>query len=349
MADDVLNSAERELLSTRTAATTAARHGQSVPAERVRAAAAAPASVATTDHVKPHDFKRPRSVDDDQLRMLHTLNERVARGFSAALAIAVRCPARAKLAAIDQPTYAEWLRGLETPACLSVLRAAPLSGELALEIGLSILFPILDRMLGGGREAGPLVRRPLTDIESRLASRIVQPFLAEMAKAWRDVAELSLAVLRVESDPQAARLVLPTEGVVRVKFDLTMGTAHGPMTLCLPATALRSVAHELAASPSTKEVAVATGETIAQVTQQVRQAKVEVVARLASTRARTAELVDLREGDVIVTSHASHRPLEVTIEGATKFLAQAGALKGRKAVQIEAVYDEPGENATPES
>ncbi len=213
--------------------------------------------------------------------MLNTLHERVARGFSAALSIAVRCPARAKLTVVDQPTYAEWVRGLETPTCLTMLRAAPMSGELALDIGLSILFPILDRMLGGGREAGPLVRRPLTEIETRLAARVVQPFLAEMAKAWRDVGELSLSILRVECDPQAARLVLPTEGVVRVKFDVTMGKARGPMSLCLPATALRPVAQELIASPDARRLAVATGETIAQVTQQVRQAKVEVVARLA--------------------------------------------------------------------
>ncbi len=84
-------------------------------------------------------------------------------------------------------------------------------------------------------------------------------------------------------------------------------------------------------------------------TQQVRQTKVEVVARLASTRARTAELVELRKGDLIVTNHAAHRPLEVAVEGVTKFLAQAGALKGRKAVQIEAACDEAGDTATSES
>ncbi len=195
MADDVLSFAERELLTSRASTAASLRDDPARRADSPRG----PGPIAAPEQVKPHDFKRPRTCDDDQLRMLTTLHERVARGFSAALSIAVRSPARAKLALVDQLTYAEWLRGLETPTYLTVLGAASLSGELALDISLPILFPILDRMLGGGREAGPLVRRPLTDIESRLAMRLIQPFLAEMAKAWRDVAELSLSVLRARA------------------------------------------------------------------------------------------------------------------------------------------------------
>ncbi|MEX2111995.1 MAG: FliM/FliN family flagellar motor switch protein [Pirellulales bacterium] len=347
MADDVLSQAERELLASRMPATARPRPAAIDPHERGRRAIAAAPTTIPMDRVEPHDFKRPRSVDDEQLRVLSMLHERVARGFAAALSIAVRCPARVKLAIVDQPTYAQWLRGLENPTCLSVLRAAPLSGELALDVGLPILFPILDRMLGGGREPGPTVRRPLTTIELRLASRIQQLFLVELAKAWRDVAELVLSVQRVESDPHAARIVLPGEGVVRANFEVSMGTVRGTMSLCLPATALRSVAHHLLAPAQAGKCPAATGETVAQLSRQVSQTNVTVVARLAATRVPTADLLELRVGDLIVTHQGAHQPLEISVENTPKFLARAGALQGRKAVQIEAALDAPPEPAAP--
>jgi flagellar motor switch protein FliM len=41
-------------------------------------------------------------------------------------------------------------------------------------------------------------------------------------------------------------------------------------------------------------------------------------------------------GDIITTDKDVRSPLEVSVEGATKFHAYAGAYKGRKAVQVQA-------------
>ncbi len=45
--------------------------------------------------------------------------------------------------------------------------AEPLEGNLILDINPSILYPIIDRLLGGGRDPTPITRRPLTEIELR--------------------------------------------------------------------------------------------------------------------------------------------------------------------------------------
>ena len=73
-----------------------------------------------------------------------------------------------KLTSVDQLTYSEFVFSLENPTCFNLLKAEPLEGNLILDINPSILYPIIDRLLGGGKEAGPLARRPLTEIELRL-------------------------------------------------------------------------------------------------------------------------------------------------------------------------------------
>ena len=68
---------------------------------------------------------------------------------------------------------------------------------------------------------------------------------------------------------------------------------------------------------------------------------VELVVHLAETHITTHDMVSLRVGDVITTEKDVHSPIAVSVEGVTKFHARPGALKGRKAVEIEEVASSP--------
>jgi flagellar motor switch protein FliM len=49
----------------------------------------------------------------------------------------------------------------------------------------------------------------------------------------------------------------------------------------------------------------------------------------------------LEIGDIITTEKDIREPLEIEISDRVKFLASAGAYKGRKAIQIQAIIDKP--------
>ena len=67
-----------------------------------------------------------------------------------------------KLTSVDQLTYSEFVFSLENPTCFNLLKAEPLEGNLILDINPSILYPIIDRLLGGGSETGT-ARPPAAD------------------------------------------------------------------------------------------------------------------------------------------------------------------------------------------
>jgi flagellar motor switch protein FliM len=154
------------------------------------------------ERVTAYDFKRPERVGKEQMRALQTLHEGFGRNFAVALSALLRSMAEVKLTGADQLTYSEFIFSLENPTCFNVLRADPLEGNLILDINPAILYPIIDRLLGGGRETGPLARRPLTEIELRLVARITDLFLAELRHAWENVLDINFNVVRVESNPQ---------------------------------------------------------------------------------------------------------------------------------------------------
>jgi flagellar motor switch protein FliM len=293
--------------------------------------------------VAPYDFKRPERVGKEQMRALQTMHEGFGRNFGAALSALLRTIVEVKLTSVDQLTYSEFVFSLENPTCFNLVNAPPLEGQLILDVNLSLLYPIIDRLLGGGSEPTPALRRPLTEIELRLVSRITDLFLAEMKHAWKNVLDLNLKVDRVESNPQLVQIVPPNEVVVLISFEITLGDVRGMANLCITYNSIERISQQLT---SNSWVAYGrkppTPQSIQQISRQLTGSVVEVVVDLAETHIATSDLIELQVGDVITTEKDVHQPLVVSIEGRPKYHAEAGVFKGRKAVQVtEIISDRP--------
>lgn len=287
------------------------------------------------DKVSPYDFKRPERVGKEAMRSLQTMHEAFGRNFGASLSGLLRTIIDLKLTSVDQLTYSEFVFSLENPTCFNLIDAPPLEGQLILDINLSLLFPIIDRLLGGGSDPGTPFRRPLTEIELRLVSRITDLFCQELKKAWENVLDLKLAVSRVESNPQLVQIVPPNEVVVLISFELMLGEVRGMMNLCIPFNSIERISSRLLANSwMSYGKKSATADNVRRISTQLHDAKVEVVVDLAETNISTSDLIGLRVGDIIATEKDVAHPLIVSVEGRPKFHAQPGAFKGRKAIQV---------------
>lgn len=336
---DVLSQAEVESLL-------AAMESAPAPAAPAPAPGSVPAAAAPLgsnrlrEKVIPYDFKRPERVGKEQMRALQTLHEGFGRNFGAALSALLRTIAEVKLTSVDQLTYSEFVFSLENPTCFNLLRAAPLEGNLILDINPTILYPIIDRLLGGGREATPIARRPLTEIELRLVARITNLFLATLKRAWENVVDLDLAVEKVESNPQLVQIVPPNEVVVLIGFELSLGESRGMINLCIPFNSIERIGNKLSSNNWVSYGKRSATEASKQlVSGSLQESVIELCVHLADSKISTADMIGLRVGDIITTDKDVHSPISVSIEGVEKFRARPGAFKGRKAVQIESTAE----------
>ncbi len=127
----------------------------------------------TRGSISVYDFKRPERVSKEQMRAFQSLHDGFSRELGAALSSMLRSIVEVKLISVDQLTYSEFVFSLENPTCFNLLESSGLDGHMILDINPSIIFPFVDRLLGGGREERPNIpNRPLTDIEIRIVSRI---------------------------------------------------------------------------------------------------------------------------------------------------------------------------------
>ena len=324
---DVLSQSEVETLLA--ALDPASSDGQSLGAGRQR-------DDLVDAQVSLYDFKRPERVSKEQMRAFQALHDGFSREFGATLSGMLRTIVEVKLISVDQLTYSEFVFSLENPTCFNLLWSAGLEGSIILDLNPSIIFPIFDRLLGGGRaQHTNYPSRPLTGIELKLLTRITDQAINGLEKCWSNLCQLELQVTQVESNPQLIQIVPPNEVIVLISFEVIMGEMRGIMNLCMPFNTIEPLSGKLSSdtwSSYTKR-AVDPAQKL-NLESGVKQAKVEMVVQLASTKLTATEFRGLGVGDVIMTEQPIEGGLSVSVEGRPMFLGAAGAYKGHKAVQI---------------
>jgi flagellar motor switch protein FliM len=285
--------------------------------------------------VSVYDFKRPERVSKDQMRALEALHEGFGRNFGAALSGYLRTIIEVSVANIEQLTYSEFIHSLPNPTCFNLLKAEQLEGQLCLEISPLIIYPIIDRLLGGSNADLFIPQRPLTQIEQRLVQRITDRATHHLSEAWTNLTPVTFKVDDFESNPQLVQIVPPNETVVVVGFELKMGNRAGTMSLCIPYNVIEPIMGVLAAqnwfSYQRKAGQV---DHARKLTSSLHTAPVELRAFLAQTTISVNDLLSLQPGDILTTDKDQASQVLIQVEGKNKFLGRLGQFKGNRAIQI---------------
>jgi len=293
--------------------------------------------------VRQYDFKRPERVSKDQMRALEALHEGFSRNFGAALSGYLRTIVEVSVASIEQLTFSEFIHALPNPTCFNLLAAKTLDGQMCLEISPLIIYPIIDRLLGGSSADLFIPQRPLTQIEWRLVKRMTDRALASLSEAWSNITTIHFELTETESNPQLVQIVPPNEVVVVIGFELKMGNRAGTMSLCIPFNVIEPVMGKLSQQNwfTYSRKALSDSHTRA-VEKNLSGAPLLVKVLLGHTSITVEELMNLSPGDILQLEKPANAEMVVQIEGKNKYAALVGQFKGKRAVRIRRTLD-PGE------
>ena len=283
-----------------------------------------------------YDFKSPERVSKDQMHALEHLHEGFARNFGAALSGFLRTIVECRVSSISQMTFREFTTGLPSPTCFNLFSAAPLEGQVCLEISPLIIYPVIDRLLGGSNADLFIPQRPLTAIELRLVDRILAFAVGNLDEAWSGVLPVTFKLEETESNPALVQIVPPNEVVVVIQFELKMGNRSGTMSLCIPYAVIEPVMEKLNNQAWSSYRKTDHGHRHrTQISGHLEAAKLQVAAVLAETRISVGDLAALEVGDIILTDMPSGNPLSLDINGRRKFIGQLGQFKGKRAFAVD--------------
>jgi flagellar motor switch protein FliM len=276
-----------------------------------------------------YDFRRPDKFSKDQLRTLQMLHETFARLSGSALSAYLRSPVTIELISLEQVPYEEYLRSINQ-SVFTIMSLPPLAGQSVLELEFSLIFTVIDRLLGGPGKT--ITRTVLTDIERPLVRAIVERMFMALKAAWEGVVIVSPGIEAMETSAQFVQIAPPTDIVVTMLFEVKIGSQRNAMSLCIPYLLLKPITTKLSAqkwfagssrkqSPTSKRM----------LSYQVHKSAVPCAVELGKTRITMRDFLALDKGDVLRLERQTRDDIELLVGNVPKFKGKP-ALDGRKLV-----------------
>ncbi|AAC65687.1 flagellar motor switch protein FliM [Treponema pallidum subsp. pallidum DAL-1] len=291
--------------------------------------------ISDTRKITLYDFRRPDKFSKEQMRTLSLMHETFARLTTTSLSAQLRSMVHVHVASVDQLTYEEFIRSIPTPSTLAVITMDPLKGNAVLEVDPSITFSIIDRLFGGTGQAAK-VQRDLTDIENSVMEGVIVRILANVRESWTQVIDLRPRLGQIETNPQFAQIVPPSEMVVLVTLETKVGEEEGMMNFCIPYITIEPIISKLSSQFWFSSVRrSSTTQYMGVLRDKLSTVDMDVVAEVGSLRLSVRDILGLRVGDII-RLHDTHvgDPFVLSIGNRKKFLCQPGVVGKKIAAQI---------------
>lgn len=290
--------------------------------------------------VKNYDFSRPTKFSKEHLRTLEIIFEHYSRLISTNLPVYLRKNVQVSVASSETVTFSEFSNALSNPSVLGIVNFAPLNGNIIIEIATNLCYTMLDRMLGGSGQ--PLEKsRDFSDIELTILQKLLVMFTQLMREPWKNVVEISPVLSRLETNPQFAQVIAPSDMIAIVTLNMKIGDVEGMVNICLPFFTLEDVMDKLNTKYWFSTMQENHDEHYEEyIESMIRRVDVPIKAVLGKSTISVSDFLNLQVGDCIRLDSRVDTDMEVYVGNIKKFTALPGTEKDSYAVQITSVIRE---------
>ena len=290
--------------------------------------------------VKNYDFSRPTKFSKEHLRTLEIIFEHYSRLISTNLPVYLRKNVQVTVASSETVTFSEFSNALSNPSVLGIVNFSPLNGNIIIEIATNLCYAMLDRMLGGSGQ--PLEKsRDFSDIELTILQKLLVMFTQLLREPWKNVLEISPVLSRLETNPQFAQVIAPSDMIAIVTLNMKIGDVEGMINICLPFFTLEDVMDKLNTKYWFSTMQENHDEHYEEyIESMIRRVDVPIKAVLGKSTISVNDFLNLQVGDCIRLDSRVDADMDVYVGNIRKFTALPGTERDSYAVQITSVIRE---------
>ena len=287
----------------------------------------------TEKSVVTYDFRRPNRISKEQLRSIRSMHNKFARELSSRISSSMRTIIEITLHSVDQMTYGEFLMSLPSPTSFNIFSMKPLEGSFILEINPSVIFPVVDRMLGGHGEPFD-ASREFTDIEFLMIDNLLGDVTTELKNAWGVYLDIAPAIESKESSPNVIQVVAQNEFIVMCVFEVIIGNSTGMMNICYPVIYLEPILQKL----SNRDILMYDRKSQKSRNREIRTlasaSTSTLEAIIGTTTLPLSKVLSLSKNEVILFNRSSKDPIIVRVNNKDLYRAGIGSNEYRKVIMI---------------
>lgn len=289
--------------------------------------------------VKKYDFRSPKKFSKDHITTLEMVYDNYARIISGYLTAQVRTNVQVKVAIVDQVTYEEFIRSVNSPTILNIYTMPPLQGSLILETNPQFVFQILDILFGGPGDTVFKVRE-FTEIEKTVIRSVNEKLIDNLKLAWEDVLNVEPKLVDIETNPALNQTMAPNEPVAVITLSVKMNGLQSYLNFCIPYLAIEKVMDRLVvkywfmgSSNNDNE------EVKGVIRKRLQNVPLDMHTELGKTLILVRNFLDLQTGDVIKLDQGVNTPLDMYVGDKLHYRVVPGTFKNKKAVKIAEILD----------
>ncbi|RMF06764.1 MAG: flagellar motor switch protein FliM [Candidatus Neomarinimicrobiota bacterium] len=249
-----------------------------------------------------YDFKQPHLISKEQMRLLESIHEDLARNFSVFLSAQLRMIVDMNLMGVDQIMYSEFMMSISNPGVIYIGNFDNPASKFILEMDPRLAIFTVERIFGGVGSYTSSIR-PISLIEQRVMNRVVHRLAGEITKNWSSYIDLNTTFERYESNPEFVQIIPASEAVVVVSMEIKIHENSSIINLCYPYLWISSV---MSRPEVQSKIQFGTQQSTEEdrnlITQNLNTTPVDLRVLVGKTRVPMKSLLELEEGDVIVTT-----------------------------------------------
>jgi flagellar motor switch protein FliM len=281
--------------------------------------------------VEPCDLRRSSTLTADQVRVVTSLHESLARRLGNSLGVYLRVAFEMNLVSAEQLTFQEFVTRVPELTYLASLHVLPIDARAALQADLSLVFPIVDLVLGGSG-ADSIELREITEIEEQIFETVIGLIARDLQSTWAAVIDLDIRFDQRQQFTQMQNLMLPHEKILSLSFEIRLLDARGTFNMAFPAVVANALLRKLSVRWSIFE-RVASAETRHQLQQRLLDSRFVAQLSLPPRPLTVRELLAIEPGRVLSLPLSSAEPIALNVAGEPMFLAypvRHGTKKGAR-------------------
>jgi len=284
--------------------------------------------------VVQYDLANQDRIIRGRMPTLDIIHDRFIRLFRVTLSNALRKMANLSVNSTGPLKFSEFMNSLPLPSCLNILRLDPLRGAAVMVIESKLLYALVDSFFGGNDVPYTKIEgKDFTQIEIKIARRVVLSAIDDYEKAWEPVYPLKVGYSRTEINPQFVAVVPPSDVVIATTFDVELEKVSGTIKIVIPYATLEPIKSKLSVGFQSEQLEV-DFIWINRIKEQIMGTSANVLVKLGEADIALRDLMELAPGDIIQLDTDATMPLDIQIEGIPKFKGIPGLLKGNRALKI---------------
>jgi flagellar motor switch protein FliM len=194
-----------------------------------------------------YDFKRPNRVSKKQLRNFREIHEKIVNHLSDKISSRIKSIVEIQLYSVDQMTYGEFLLSLPDSTSFNIFSMKPLNENGVIEVNPSIVFPIIDILLGGeGKNVN--IKNNFTNIEIKIFEDILNLIIISIKEGWKSLINFSPIIEKKETNSNITPIVSKNEIVLTIVMEIKIGEHFGMINICYPFISLEKLLNKLSSN-----------------------------------------------------------------------------------------------------